>query len=243
MSSRRLGALALATALSTAALAVPTATAATDGSAAVISEVYGGGGNKGAAFTHDFIELYNPTDAPIDLSGYTVEYFSASGNTGGKVVLSGTIAPHGYYLVQGAAGNGAGDALPTPDAEGNLNMSGSKGSVQLADATGSPIDAIGYGAASLKEGTAAAGLSNAKSASRDAEGTDTDDNAADFTSGAPTPTNTGNKAPSPQPEDPAEPEQPAPEGVTAIADIQGTGAESPLKDQTVTTEGVVTGVW
>ena len=42
MSSRRLGALALATALSTAALAVPTATAATDGSAAVISEVYGG---------------------------------------------------------------------------------------------------------------------------------------------------------------------------------------------------------
>ena len=55
MSSRRLGALALATALSSAALAVPTATAATDGSAAVISEVYGGGGNKGAAFTHDFI--------------------------------------------------------------------------------------------------------------------------------------------------------------------------------------------
>ncbi len=44
MSSRRLGALALATALSSAALAVPTATAATDGSAAVISEVYGGGG-------------------------------------------------------------------------------------------------------------------------------------------------------------------------------------------------------
>ena len=42
MSSRRLGALALATALSSAALAVPTATAATDGSAAVISEVYGG---------------------------------------------------------------------------------------------------------------------------------------------------------------------------------------------------------
>ena len=70
MSSRRLGALALATALSSAARAVPTATAATDGSAAVISEVYGGGGNKGAAFTHDFIELYNPTDAPIDLTGY-----------------------------------------------------------------------------------------------------------------------------------------------------------------------------
>jgi len=243
MSSRRLGALALATALSSAALAVPPATAATDGSAAVISEVFGGGGNKGAAFTHDFIELYNPTDAPIDLTGYTVEYFSASGNTGGKVELSDTIAPHGYFLVQGAAGNGAGEALPAPDAEGNLNMSGSKGSVQLADATGTPIDTIGYGAASLKESTAAAGLSNTKSASRDAEGTDTDDNAADFTTGAPTPTNSGNEAPTPQPEELVEPEQPAPEGVTAIADIQGTGAESPFKDQTVATEGVVTGVW
>ena len=115
--------------------------------------------------------------------------------------------------------------------------------MQLADTTGTPIDAIGYGAASLKEGTAAAGLSNAKSASRDAAGTDSDDNAADFTTGTPTPTNSGNEAPAPQPENPAEPEQPAPEGVTAIADIQGTGAESPLKDQTVATEGVVTGVW
>ena len=57
MSSRRLGALALATALSSAALAVPTATAATDGSAAVISEVYGGGGNKGAAFTLSLIHI------------------------------------------------------------------------------------------------------------------------------------------------------------------------------------------
>ena len=52
MSSRRLGALALATALSSAALAVPTATAATDGSAAVISEVYGGGGNKRSEGAH-----------------------------------------------------------------------------------------------------------------------------------------------------------------------------------------------
>ena len=29
-----------------------------------ISEVYGGGGNAGATYTNDFIELYNPTLSP-----------------------------------------------------------------------------------------------------------------------------------------------------------------------------------
>src|SRR3546814_8086045 len=38
-----------------------TATAAVDGSGLVISEVSGGGGNRGAVHTHDFVELHNPT--------------------------------------------------------------------------------------------------------------------------------------------------------------------------------------
>ncbi|MCL1841495.1 MAG: lamin tail domain-containing protein, partial [Propionibacteriaceae bacterium] len=40
----------------------------------IINEVYGGGGNSGAAFNQDFIELYNPTDAAIDLSGWSLQY-------------------------------------------------------------------------------------------------------------------------------------------------------------------------
>ena len=35
------------------------------GTGLVISEVYGGGGNGGATYTHDFIELYNPTASAI----------------------------------------------------------------------------------------------------------------------------------------------------------------------------------
>ena len=31
----------------------------------VISEIYGGGGNGGAPYKNDFIELYNPTDPEI----------------------------------------------------------------------------------------------------------------------------------------------------------------------------------
>ncbi len=39
----------------------PGAVANPAGTGLVISEVYGGGGNSGATYTHDFIELYNPT--------------------------------------------------------------------------------------------------------------------------------------------------------------------------------------
>ncbi|HZI00153.1 MAG TPA: hypothetical protein VEX63_03330, partial [Flavisolibacter sp.] len=38
----------------------------------VISQVYGGGGNAGATYTHDFVELFNPTTAPISLAGMSI---------------------------------------------------------------------------------------------------------------------------------------------------------------------------
>src|SRR5215813_7743027 len=47
----------------------------------VISEVYGGGGNSGATFTNDFIELYNRGAAPVNLAGWSVQYASAAGTT------------------------------------------------------------------------------------------------------------------------------------------------------------------
>ncbi len=46
----------------------------------VISEVYGGGGNSGATWKNDFIELYNPTDSIITVDGWSVQYSSASGH-------------------------------------------------------------------------------------------------------------------------------------------------------------------
>lgn len=231
----RIGSLAIAALVSTCIVA-PQASAAADGSNAVISEVYGGGGNKGAAFTNDFIELYNPTSADLDLTGWSVEYLSASGNSGGKHELSGSIPAEGYFLIQ-EGGGGTGEPLPAPDAEGNLNLSGSKGSVKLYDASGTEVDIVGYGEASLSEGTPAQALSNSTSAQRDAEGSDTDDNAADFSAAAPTPKSAGGAAPQPDPS-PAEPGS-----TVTIPEIQGTGAESPLKGQNVTTQGVVTAVW
>lgn len=66
MRSRSLHALSLTALIST--LTVP-AHAAPAGDAVVLSEVYGGGGNSGATFTHDFIELFNPTEAAVSLDG------------------------------------------------------------------------------------------------------------------------------------------------------------------------------
>jgi len=84
----------------------------------VISQVYGGGGNASATWRYDFVELYNPTTAAIDLSSYTVQYAAATGSTWSKVQLSGSIQPGKYYLAQlciGNTGTSNGVLLPTPD--------------------------------------------------------------------------------------------------------------------------------
>ena len=45
----------------------------------VISQVYGGGGNCGAPYSNDFIELFNRGSAPVDLGTWSLQYTSATG--------------------------------------------------------------------------------------------------------------------------------------------------------------------
>jgi len=54
---------------------VPIASANADGTGLVIREVYGGGGttNGSAAYKTDFVELYNPTDAPLSVDGLSLQ--------------------------------------------------------------------------------------------------------------------------------------------------------------------------
>src|SRR5436190_23108986 len=47
----------------------------------VISQVYGGGGNASAPYQNDFIELFNPTMSPASLTGWSVQYASATGSS------------------------------------------------------------------------------------------------------------------------------------------------------------------
>ncbi|GAA5157970.1 ExeM/NucH family extracellular endonuclease [Ornithinimicrobium tianjinense] len=230
--ARRGLAATAAASLSLAGLVSLAPLAGAAGPGLVVDEVYGGGGNSGATYTHDFVELHNTTTSAVSVDGFTVKYYSASGNLGNTCTLSGSVAAGSRYLVQQAKGSGGTTALPTPDATCSATMSGTSGSVVLSDATGAVLDTVGYGTASLREGTAAPALTNTTSASR-TDGVDTDDNSADFTVGTPMPQNSGGATP---------PDDPGPVEAT-IAQIQGTGAASPLVGQEVITSGVVTATY
>ncbi|MCL5611926.1 MAG: lamin tail domain-containing protein, partial [Chloroflexi bacterium] len=166
----------------------------------VISQVYGGGGNSGATYKNDFIELYNPSASSVDVTGWSVQYASSAGDTWQKTDLSGVIQPGKYYLIQEAAGSGGSVDLPTPDATGSIHMATDTGKAALVNNStilnvacpSGLVDFVGYGSgANCFEGTNPTGtLSNTTAALRKSNGaTDTDDNAADFTVGIPNPRN------------------------------------------------------
>jgi len=228
-------------------------------SGVVISQVYGGGGNSGAPYTNDFVELYNASAAPLSLSGLSVQYASATGtgNFGSNpvVVLSGSIPAGGYYLIQ-LAGGANGVALPTPNQTSTINMSGTAGKVALVRQTtglacnggSTPCsaaqialleDLVGYGNANFFEAAAAPTLSNTTAGLRKLNGAqDTDNNSADFASGAPTPRNsTSAGAGNNDPFNPLACGLPS----STIPAIQGSDAASPRVGNTVVTQGVVVG--
>src|SRR5688572_17593541 len=139
----------------------------------VISQIYGGGGNSEATYSHDYIEIFNRGATTVSLAGKSLQYASATGggffgaNSGQLTELSGSLAPGRYLLVREATNNPlVGAPLPTPYLEDPtpINMSGSAGKVVIANGTTSLgcntaascaangndtriIDLIGYGGA------------------------------------------------------------------------------------------------
>ncbi|HVY49348.1 MAG TPA: lamin tail domain-containing protein [Minicystis sp.] len=170
--------------------------------AVVISQVYGGGGNAGALYKNDFVELLNRGDVAVDVGGWSIQY-SGPGGTGAwstTPIAAGTVLqPGAYFLVQEAAGMGGTMNLPAPDLVGTIALGATAGKVALVpDAmarTGAcpaapVVDLVGYGSANCAEGAAAPVLSNTTAALRASAGcVDTDANASDFTAAAPAPRN------------------------------------------------------
>jgi hypothetical protein len=170
----------------------------------VVSQVYAGGGNSGAPYLNDFVELFNRGSSAVDVSGWTLQYASAAGSSWQVTSLTGSIAPGRHYLVGLASGGTVGAALPSADATGTSNLAVSGGKLAVVrDATpltcgatagscsavGSVADLVGYGGAAEFEGSGPApGLDNTTAATRASDGcTDTDDNAADFSAAAAAP--------------------------------------------------------
>ena len=177
----------------------------------VVSQLYAGGGNSGAPFANDFVELFNRGSTSVDVSSWTIQYASAGGTTWQATPLAGSVQPGHYYLVQLASAAAIGSPLPAPDASGTTNLAVSGGKVALV--RGSALlscggsaggcagdstiaDLIGYGSAADYEGSGAApAMSNTLAEVRAGSGcTDADDNAGDFSTAAPAPRNSASPA-------------------------------------------------
>ena len=168
----------------------------------VIKEVYGAGGNTGATYNADFVELYNPQGTAQSMNGLSVQYRSAGGGVGGTQALPNkSVPPGGYFLIQMSSTGSFGAPLPAVDlvATSPIAMAAGGGQVILGTAStygtgnlaGAPTvtDMVGQSAATSFETTAASVAGNAtNSLNRAGNGADTNSNIADFSLAAPSPT-------------------------------------------------------
>jgi len=223
-------------------------------SGVVISQVYGG---NGAVYDSDYVELFNASKDPVSITGWSVQYASATGTgtfaSNGPTALNGTLQPGQYWLVK-LATSATGAPLPAPDATGTTNISSSAGKLIVAttstglacnggstpcsaDQLAQIVDLVGYGSANFFEGTPAPALTSTTALFRGTHGCDdTNVNGTDFSVGAPAPRNSATE--------PAVCDGGGGGGATpaAIYEIQGSGAKSPLVGVLVATQGVVTRV-
>ncbi len=238
-----------------ATLLTPTLSEAAPVGEPVINEVFARGGSANQAYRQKFIELYNPTDSEISLDGYYLGYAAAKRTPdqgpGNVCALSGTIPANSLFVVTGGTNdtNGTNGTPLVGDFHcSNISPSGTRGALILSKGDAAIqsnwIDVVGYGSAKIFEGSTATytGGNTTAGAITRTSATDTDDNSADFSfTSEPTPgwdVSLGIENPNSgtDPEEPPAPEIP----IKTIAEIQGTGSETPLAGQKVTTTGVVT---
>jgi uncharacterized protein len=151
----------------------------------VISQVYGGGGATTGTptYQYDYVELFNPTSAAVDISGWTVRYASSAGTSwSGPSVGTKMLQPGEYFLVRLGTAGTVGAVLPTADLTGAANMSATAGKVVLvrnstttfagvACPTGTDVaDFAPYGTAANCSPQVTGTLNNASAAVRDAAG-------------------------------------------------------------------------
>jgi hypothetical protein len=172
----------------------------------VVSQLYAAGGNSGASYVNDYVELFNRGNSSVSLTGWTLQYASSASTSWGSTALTGSIPAGGHYLVGLASGGTNGSALPTTDATGTSNLAVTGGKVAVVrnatalscgasagscSAVSGVEDLIGYGSATDYEGSAAAPAPSATTALvRAGSGcTDADSNTDDFATAAPNPHN------------------------------------------------------
>jgi len=144
------------------------------------------------ALTDEFAEIVNTGTAAVDLSGYRLVYRSAAGTSDVSLdaLPDGSVLAPGAFLLFG--GSGYAGAHPA-DRSFAPSLASAGGGVGLRDPSGALVDSVAWGTATnaFVEGAVAPAPAIApapgKSAGRHPNGQDTNDNAADFTEGDPTP--------------------------------------------------------
>lgn len=170
-----------------------------------ISEVYGGGGNTGAIYSHDYIEIYNHSDSSMDLTGKSIQQASQASASWNSYALTGEIAAKSFYLIKLASENVAiGEEIPQGDINGNVNIAVGSFKVALVNSTGKltttvvknnsdVIDLVGTGGTVTDYYVAKAPVPSAtESIARKFTGgvpSNLRDNSKDYEKAAPSPTN------------------------------------------------------
>ena len=149
----------------------------------------------GAQSNDDFIELFNPSDAPIDLEGYKLTKKTKAGSSESTLVstakFSGIIQEHGYFLI---AHPDYFDEISAdlPYSSSSYYIS-SDNTVFLYNKNGTLLDEVGFGAVDYSNSeTSPAPNPNATESIERKNFVDTDNNAADLSI---------NTSPSPQNKD------------------------------------------
>ena len=145
------------------------------------------GGSNGA--TDEFIEIYNPCSGSVSLLGSKLVYrASTSGgdNFTFATFASVSVPAHGYFVVANGNFAGTGDIKPF---QGGGGMAVAGGGIALRDAQDAVVDSVAWGTAvnAYVENHVAPAPSTTQTLARTPNGTDTNDNAADFALATATP--------------------------------------------------------
>lgn len=135
--------------------------------------------------TEEFVEIYNPTDLPIELDSWELQYKSADGvDWTAKATLEGQVEPRGYLLLA------TNDYLTEFEGQnmtsGLASTDGHVRFVYVDEMTGDVVfDTVGWGSADSPEGDPAEAPFEGESLKRmidveTVEYIDSDDNSSDF---------------------------------------------------------------
>jgi len=109
----------------------PTNTPAPMASPIVISQIYGAGGESGASWRNDYVELFNKSGSSVNITNWTIQYAAIGSSTWQATVLSGTIPAGGYYLIQLGNAGANGSVLPSSEVASSLAMNNTAGKVAV----------------------------------------------------------------------------------------------------------------